>query len=60
MSTLLSPVPLIDLRYLSIVLRLLVFGTLFVLMDTPPGQGWMNSALVIDLMVFNSMLIWKI
>jgi len=51
--------PLIDLRYLSIVLRLLVFGILFVLMDTLPGHGQMNSALVIDLMFFNSILIWK-
>ena len=29
------------------------------LMDTPPGQGQMNSALIADLMFFNSMLIWK-
>ena len=59
MSTLLLPVPLINLRYLSIVLRSLVFGMLFVLMDIPPGHGQMNSALIIDLMLFNSMLIWK-
>ena len=39
------------------VLRSLVFGTLFVLMDTPPGHGRMNLALVVDLMLFNSMLI---
>ena len=41
------------------VLRSLVFGTLFMLMDTPPGHGQMNSALIVDLMLFNSMLIWK-
>jgi len=41
------------------VLRSLVFGTLFVLMDIPPGQGRMNSARVIDLMLFSNMLIWK-
>ena len=59
MSILSLPVPLIDLRYLSIVLRSLVFRTLFVLMDTSLGQGWMNSALVADLIFFNSILIWK-
>ena len=59
MSTSLLLAPLIDLRYLSIVLRLLVFGTLFVLIDTPSGHRLINSALVVDLMLFNSMLIWK-
>ena len=60
MSISLLPVPLINLRYLSIVLRLLVLGMLFVLIDTPPGQGQLNLALIADLMFFNSMLIWKI
>ena len=36
-----------------------MFGTLFVLMNTPTEPGQMNSALVADLMFFNSMLIWK-
>ena len=36
-----------------------MFGTLFVLIDTPIGQGQMNLALIADLMFFNSMLIWK-
>ena len=59
MSTSSLLAPFIDLRYLSMVLRSLVLGTLFVLMDIPPGHRWMNLALIVDLMLFNSMLIWK-
>ena len=57
MSILSLPVLSIDLRYLSIVLRSLVFGILFVLMNTPLGQGQMNLALITNLMFFNSILI---
>jgi len=56
-SILSLPVLSIDLRYLSIVLRSLVFGILFVLMNTPLGQGQMNLALITNLMFFNSILI---
>jgi len=52
-------VSLIDLRYHSIVVRSLGFRTLFVLIEMPPGQGQMNSALITDLMFLSNMLIWK-
>ena len=30
------------------------------LMEIPPGQGWINLALSIDLIFLSNMLIWKI
>lgn len=52
--------PSTDLKYFSIIERLLGLGTLLVMIDIPPAQGQMNLVCIVDLMFFNSALIWKI
>jgi len=52
--------PSTDLKYFSIIERLLGLGMLLVMIDIPPVQGRINLVCIIDLMFFNSVLIWKI
>jgi len=47
----------IDLKCFSMIVRLLRLETLFVIIDTPPGHGQMNSVHNVDLMFFRSVLI---
>jgi len=49
--------PSMDLMYRSIRVKSLGAGTLLVAIDKPPGQGWMYSARVLDLMFLRRLLI---
>jgi len=46
-----------DLKYFSMVVRSLGLGTLLVIIDTPPGQGQINSTHSINLIFFRRVLI---